>query len=551
MIRAFWRAGSVGRVLRGTDETGAVRRSIAGFLFFLIALVAYVLAAWRVLTAPEDWLLQIVPDDTFYYLQIARNLASLGRSTADGVTATNGYHPLWMAIATSLASFRDGSELLRGAVVTSFVLNVGAALMLRTVLARLTTVEWAWTAAACWLLNPLAFLMALQATEASMYAIALLMVLMLHLRLHAVSINKASSPPSSRFLVVYGASLGGLCLARTEGIVIAGLAIGWCTRIAFTHRKDARRALALVLVPVALAAIVMLPWFLFSLSQVGTIVQDSGVMKALWVADEYPGLAGKLRNLIDTADYLVGTTLRLMTTWNASKRLLLVICVLFAAVIGTVLVRRARPDHVRVLTTVLAPALTLGVIYGTLLGERQIWWLVVPCLTIFFISAISVFVCVDLVSRDRRLHMGVQAGLVFASLAIFIGAQREPYLPYPWQPAVKHTQAAFEKMVPSSERIGCFNAGIPMFFGAGRVIALDGLVNHEARVAWTQRRFEAFLAEKRVRFIADEQRAVNRAFRFSRVRPSLRERASYPLPGWATGRRVLWEVVPPVVQAAF
>src|SRR5579883_1358590 len=41
-------------------------------------------------------------DDFFYYLQIARNFAEHGRSTFDGVTPTNGYHPLWMIVLSLL-----------------------------------------------------------------------------------------------------------------------------------------------------------------------------------------------------------------------------------------------------------------------------------------------------------------------------------------------------------------------------------------------------------------------------------------------------------------
>ena len=41
-------------------------------------------------------------DDFFYYLQIAHNLVDHGRSTFDGTTLTNGYHPLWLLI---LAAF--------------------------------------------------------------------------------------------------------------------------------------------------------------------------------------------------------------------------------------------------------------------------------------------------------------------------------------------------------------------------------------------------------------------------------------------------------------
>jgi len=41
-------------------------------------------------------------DDYFYYATIADNLVRFGRSTYDGVTLTNGFHPLWQMVLTLL-----------------------------------------------------------------------------------------------------------------------------------------------------------------------------------------------------------------------------------------------------------------------------------------------------------------------------------------------------------------------------------------------------------------------------------------------------------------
>src|SRR4051794_13644165 len=39
-------------------------------------------------------------DDYFYYATIADNLVRFGRSTYDGTTLTNGFHPLWQMVLT-------------------------------------------------------------------------------------------------------------------------------------------------------------------------------------------------------------------------------------------------------------------------------------------------------------------------------------------------------------------------------------------------------------------------------------------------------------------
>ena len=79
-----------------------------------IVIIAAVLVAGAmavsILAAPLERLVVIVPDDAFYYPQIARSLVATGQATADGVSVTNGYHPLWLAIVTSLAAIIPDRE---------------------------------------------------------------------------------------------------------------------------------------------------------------------------------------------------------------------------------------------------------------------------------------------------------------------------------------------------------------------------------------------------------------------------------------------------------
>jgi len=50
-----------------------------------------------------------VPDDVYFYLQIARNVVDGKGSTFNGLVPTNGYHPLWMAV-TVVEAWITGSN---------------------------------------------------------------------------------------------------------------------------------------------------------------------------------------------------------------------------------------------------------------------------------------------------------------------------------------------------------------------------------------------------------------------------------------------------------
>ena len=70
------------------------------FLTFLCGILIYgITFAWYMLTSFDiiNLIRDVNLDDAFYYFQIARNFADGKFSTFDdGITRTNGYHPVWM-----------------------------------------------------------------------------------------------------------------------------------------------------------------------------------------------------------------------------------------------------------------------------------------------------------------------------------------------------------------------------------------------------------------------------------------------------------------------
>jgi hypothetical protein len=73
---------------------------------FLVLSLPLALRLVLLVTTPVSGLGRVVDfifDDGYYYLAVAANVAELGRSTFDGITATNGYQPLWMLALAGLA----------------------------------------------------------------------------------------------------------------------------------------------------------------------------------------------------------------------------------------------------------------------------------------------------------------------------------------------------------------------------------------------------------------------------------------------------------------
>jgi len=60
----------------------------------IIGLAIFILSVCLVDYFPNG----LFEDDAYFYFQIARNILDINQSTFDGISTTNGYHPLWMAI---------------------------------------------------------------------------------------------------------------------------------------------------------------------------------------------------------------------------------------------------------------------------------------------------------------------------------------------------------------------------------------------------------------------------------------------------------------------
>jgi hypothetical protein len=515
------------------------------------AAAVWLVAALHFVTAPEEVLLSVVPDDAFYYLQIARNLVRVGQSTADGVANTNGFHPLWMMMCSGLAWLFPATGLfLRAAVAMSLLLHGAVAVAIRYALGPVVGVRWAWTAAACWLTNKLAFLIAQQTVESMPYALALLTVLILHMRL-ARALNAKSSIHSRRQVIWYGAALGVLCLARTDGLVVAGLALLWIAVRGWMATGSVRQPLVSAATAGGVCLLVLIPWIAFSIAQVGTVVQDSGAMKMLWASSLHSGepLSSRIGDVVVTIDFFVRQCLRLMIASNLSNAALLPICLALALPAAWMIIRRGRVDHARALTATIVPVLALSIIYGWAMTEQQLWWLTLPCLGIVLVAFTSVPAALEGARINLRGQEWLQVALILMSVVIFIHSQRTASPPYPWQVDVRKSQVAIEALVPATERIGSFNAGIPIFFGSKRIVALDGIVSHPAQAAWRQHNLDGYLRAQGIRYVADEQQAVDRAMRFAQVRPVFTRVATFPLKGWPTNERVLWEITWPTTAA--
>lgn len=83
--------------------------------------------------------LSFYDDDFFYYLQIARNLATHGLSTFDGIHLTNGYHPLWLLVITAIYKLAPGKAFFYVLEGLTVLLTLSVYISAKTCLLRYTS----------------------------------------------------------------------------------------------------------------------------------------------------------------------------------------------------------------------------------------------------------------------------------------------------------------------------------------------------------------------------------------------------------------------------
>ncbi|MEN6302353.1 MAG: hypothetical protein ABFD96_06490 [Armatimonadia bacterium] len=486
---------------------------------FVVTILLSIAVTYHVTTRPLLDMLGFVPDDAFYYLQIARNIAAGLGSSFDGETTTNGYHPGWMVVLAGFAHLIQGREaLLRTALVTCFALNTATGLAIALLFRRWFGAAWGWTAGALWFVFPWPYLLATQVVEASLYALILVLVALAASRLVAPT---NGAPSSAKQVFLLGLVIGLAIVARTEGVVLLVCALPW---IFFWVRGTGSRPSAMqgglyAGILVAGAALVLAPPALYSLSHFGGICQDSGAMKLLWQSPHPPLVALKLNILIVAPALLAALVLPYRKAiWAQS-----VLCLLAATSLQ-------------------------ALIYRVSFADIQFWYLALPTVTLFigFLAAIAAWTG-SYQAGTRTLVPWLAIVLFGLTGVLSVAYQSHDMVTlncYPWQRDVYTSQLAINRTLTETDRVGCFNAGIPAYFSDRFVTNLDGLVNHQIHPFYLTQRIEDYIRLNRISVLCDEKDALSRASQYMTRPLNLVPVQRYPLAGWggAEQYRYVWQV---------
>ena len=471
------------------------------FGLFLAGILAYgVFFAWYLLDRSDllNLIRDVNTDDSFYYFQIARNLAAGQFSTFDGgITQTNGYHPLWLLVITPFYWVMDPETALFGIKGFEIILIAGAVLLI-AVAARLTGQLWLLLFALPPLLYENFFLFLGLEAAAALFMLGLLF---------AALALYARNPARGQWLLAAVAFL--LPWARLEYIAISltataamGLLAAWRPEPA----ADAGGGLAswrsriapAMFIPFLGAVAGILVYFAYNGLVFDGLVPVSGAVKNAWSQNLWNGEGGY--NLFQN----FGEVLQL-PIFGYELLIALEVCI-YAPLVWW-LARRAESRLDWLLLAFLVGVLSLGVghiakfvqtgltVHSEFQGAFP-WYFVPAYLLAALIIPVRCFVALYLIRQFLGPRRQRTAQLLSVSVAV-IGAAAllvktdfaQPFRfvdlassdadvhKNQWALGAYSGGQVANRILPEGSVIGSWDAGIVGYFSRFPVVNLDGLVN--------------------------------------------------------------------------
>ncbi|MEM9248258.1 MAG: hypothetical protein AAGB05_06105 [Pseudomonadota bacterium] len=492
------RAGSLGRGQLATP--GLVHSSAA--MLLVVALVATAVRFTIVGLGLETLDRQAYPDDTYYVLTIARNMALGIGPSVDGTTLTTGFQPLIALFLTPVFWLTDDPHTAAYAAgALSAVFGVTAvALAARLTLALTGSALAGLGVGLVAATGPVFVLTHLNGLETSLAATAFLATVTL-------TAETARGASRKRYMAI-GALAGLAILARIDSVVLLVPLAAWGV-IAHGWRAIGSVTGAM--------ALVVAPWVAVCLVVSGTLIPESGgAVQTLAAAYEIAPWTMVAGGALVLSGLVPGQLLALGK--GGGTETFIAAYMVWAILLAT-LVRSAWRRQYSLATALSLSAILLFLAYTTKLGA--FWFFERYFAPIFVLALIlgAVLFC-EMSRNGRGLALGrwrVGAGSIGGLLAVFFSGTglvfTTAYAISPhsieraYSPPMAYSAAAhsFFPDLPAGARLGAFQSGALAYFAPDglEVVNLDGVVNGAAAEAFRTRTMCAYLATEGITHFLD------------------------------------------------
>ncbi len=470
------------------------------------SLVLFALMAGRVMVfgaRGTDFLVTRIPDDSLYYLVLAKNFAASGRWTFDGVAPSTGFHLIHAYALVLFYWVAPGAGLPTTFVVASLTLAAVLALAARILLAQpvMRTAAWHGPLVVCCMMAGFAML-STNLMESAWVVLAGSLVAHCVFGRHDATPSRHSV--AAAFLV---GAFGSLC--RSDfGLLPLGLACGatwvvsghWLQGSVMVKRHWASLHGYSPVEFVANAFFLFAPWLPGTQATVAisVIVLVGGLALVLvaFAGGPWRRIAAPLAvSVLAIALYVLGVGI---DTVAVSK--------LFIVGFVALVVLGAAREHRHILSGPLVGSLLSVALYVAFYGLDSV--AVQPWYSASI--TVPVFLVIATLARGLAGRMAVVAAVWGVALGL-IGLADGLVPRYPWQ-GIMANEGRFLVRHPQDRPVGAWNAGLVSYFAGGGVINLDGLVNDDAQPYILSDRLIDYIKDRNIRWVVDTDRMLGGDF---------------------------------------
>jgi hypothetical protein len=427
-------------------------------LTFIIRLII----AWQ----PFQTLIpRIVMDDSFYGFSIARNIAMGNGITYNRVDSTNGFQPLWIFLITPIFMLSNINLAVNLVLTISTMLEVLTVFLIYKLASRYFNKKIGLLAAFLWAVNPLIMFHTLNGLELPLYIVMILSTLIFY--------DSINDKVNLKNILILGVLIGLTFLSRGDGVF---LFVAIFVHMLFFNKKVKR---SYPLVFLAITAIVVSPWLLYSYFTFGTITQSSFLANYYASHGLIPfydfkppeGLGDVFAKISESSIRASGTLVHLfgvVDLLELSLGTLLLIPFLLLTIYA--FTKNWKKAKLLVLFSILLLLFYAG--YFWVINIRYIAP-VMPLLIIF--EAVGLMLLFDF---KKSVFFIVISYLVLVLGVNGLNQWTKGYLP--WQGEIYKDAIWISQNTPQNAIVASFASGIIIYFSNRTVIAMDGVVDYNS-----------------------------------------------------------------------
>lgn len=465
-------------------------------LFIIVILIASFICGIFWIFTPIPKVLHFVPDDTFFYFKIAKNIVNGVGVTFDGINPTNGFQPLWQVLLVPIFYFFKQNLILPLRITwgIGIIINAIIAILLyKFCISRDLSRSTGLVTAFIWLFFPFISMATVSGLESGLYALFLMTIL------YYYPFDTPFHELKFRRKLILGALLGFTFLARLDAIfLIAIVALFiFVQKNISVHRKI--RDTITILVPTAL---ISFPYIIWNYINFDMFTPISGKVKHSWTMNHIAEVS-TLSSPTEIFKRVLGSVLHI-----TDPRFSLFISVLFFAIIILYLYKKCWISKIKFF---LLFCLLLFIFYNTYFFEQVSGWHFTPLYILFAIVLgivyeeyfLKLLEKVGIAKESNKAAIGLAVAftisLIFFSATYYysqMDSSKNKYM----LPHATWLKENTEK----DAIIGCGNPGVIGYFSERKVIETGGLVNSPQFYRATQEGTVAeYLAKLNTSYLTD------------------------------------------------